>query len=112
MYFPKFRKEKSENFTLILVDFEDVVRGELRHRRCRPWPRAPCEAGMQLYFTLPVANKEGECSFSILKWIKNRLQSNISQDKASDLSALSIESSITRNLNCDQIIKSFARDKA
>jgi hypothetical protein len=30
----------------------------------------------------------------------------------SDLSILSIESSIIRNLNCDQIIESFARNKA
>jgi hypothetical protein len=67
---------------------------------------------MQLYLTLPVANTEGERSFSVLKQIKNRLWSNIGQDKVSDLSILSIESSITRNLNCDQIIKSFARDKA
>jgi hypothetical protein len=40
------------------------------------------------------------------------LRSNIGQDKVSDLSVVSIESSITKNLNCDKIIESFARDKA
>jgi hypothetical protein len=67
---------------------------------------------MQLYLTLPIANTEGEYSFSVLKQIKNRLRSNIGQGKVSDLSILSIVSSITRNLNCDQMIKSFAMDKA
>jgi hypothetical protein len=43
---------------------------------------------------------------------KHRLRYNIGQDKVSDLSILFIELSITRNLNCDQIVKSFARDKA
>jgi hypothetical protein len=68
--------------------------------------------GTQLYLMLPVANTEGERSISVLKQIKNRLRSNIGQDKISDLSILFIESAITRNINCDQIIKSFARDKA
>jgi hypothetical protein len=53
---------------------------------------------MQLYLTLPVANTEGEHSFSVLKWIKNKLRSNIGQDKVSDLSVLSIESSITQGM--------------
>jgi hypothetical protein len=69
---------------------------------------APREAGTQLYFTLPVANTEGERSFCP----EARLRSNMSQDKVSDLSILSIESSITRDWNCDQIIESVARDKA
>jgi hypothetical protein len=38
-------------------------RGGLRHRRCRPWPRAPREAGTQLYLRLPAANTGGERSF-------------------------------------------------
>jgi hypothetical protein len=87
-------------------------RDGLRHRRCRPWPRAPREAGTQIYLTLPVANTEGERSFSVLKRIKNTLRSNTGQDKVSDLSILSIESPITRNLNCDQITEGFARNKA
>jgi hypothetical protein len=65
-----------------------------------------------MYLALPVANTEGERSFSVLKRIKNRLRSNIGEDKVNDLSNLSIESSITRNLNCDQIIEGFATDKA
>jgi hypothetical protein len=37
--------------------------GGLRHRRCRPWPRAPREAATQLYLTLPVANTEENVPF-------------------------------------------------
>jgi hypothetical protein len=40
------------------------------------------------------------------------LRSNTGQDKVRDLSILSMKSSITRNLNCDQIIESCASDKA
>jgi hypothetical protein len=50
------------------------------------------------YITLPVANTERERSFSVLKRIKNNLRSNIGQDKVSDLSVLSIESSITQGI--------------
>jgi hypothetical protein len=71
--------------------------GGLRHRRFKPCTGTPREAGTQLYLTLPVANTEGECSFSVLKRVKNRLRSNIGQDKVSELSILFIESSITRN---------------
>jgi hypothetical protein len=90
---------------------KSLIRGGLRHRRCRPWPRAPREAGTQLYLKLPGANTGGERSFSVLKRIKNRLRPNIDQDKVSDLSILSTESSVTRNLNCDEIVEIFARDK-
>jgi hypothetical protein len=94
-----------------------VIRGRLRHRRCKPWPRAPrfkesrATRSHNYNLTLPVSITEAELSFSVLKRIKNSLRSNIGQDKVSDLSVLFIESSIKRNWNCDQIIGSFARDK-
>jgi hypothetical protein len=47
---------------------ESTYRDGIRHR---PWPRAPrFKGGTQLYVTLPVANTEGERSFSVLKRIK------------------------------------------
>jgi hypothetical protein len=70
------------------------------------------EIALRMYLTLPVAKTDGECSHSVLKQIKNRLQSNMGQEKVSDLSTLSIESYITRSFCCNQIIESFARDKA
>jgi hypothetical protein len=74
--------------------------------------RGPARGGHATISYATSSKHRGERSFSVLKRIKNRLRFNIGQDKVSDISVLSIESSITRNLNCDQIIESFARDNA
>ena len=39
------------------------------------------DTAFRVYLTLPVANTEGERSFSVFKRVKNQLRSTISQDK-------------------------------
>ena len=70
------------------------------------------EIALRLYLTLPVANTEGERSFSVLKRIKSRMRSNITQEKLNDASILTIESDVTVVLNCEKLIDSFASLKA
>ena len=70
------------------------------------------EVALRIYLTLPASNTEGERSFSVLKRLKNRLRCNISQDKLSDTSILTIESDITEALKCEKIIDNFATSKA
>jgi len=43
------------------------------------------------YLTLPVANTEGETSFSVLERVKNQLRSTIFQHKQCNLSFLTIQ---------------------
>jgi len=70
------------------------------------------EIALRLYLTLPVANTEGERSFSVLKRMKSRMRSNITQEKLNDTSVLTIESDVTAVLNCEKLIESFACRKA
>jgi DNA (cytosine-5)-methyltransferase 1 len=61
---------------------------------------------------MPVTNCSSERSFSSLKRIKNRLRSTLSQENIDALGILSIESDITANLNFDDVIDQFSKQKA
>ena len=62
--------------------------------------------------TLQVTVASAEQSFSKLKLIKNQLRSLMGQHKLVDLAVMSIESDLTRKVNFDDIIDSFAKAKA
>ena len=66
----------------------------------------------RLYLTLSVANAEGERSFSVLKRVKNQLRSTLSQDKLCNLSLLTIESDLTKEIDFQDIIDDFAKAKS
>ncbi|KAL4105081.1 hypothetical protein QTP88_020356 [Uroleucon formosanum] len=70
------------------------------------------ETFLQIFLTMPVTNCSSERSFSSLKIIKNRLQSKLSQENIDALGILSIESDITANLNFDDVIDHFSKQKA
>jgi len=70
------------------------------------------EIALRLYFTIPVANTDGERSFSLFKRIKSRMRSNITQEKLNDTFILTIESDSTAVLNCKNLLISFACLKA
>ena len=65
-----------------------------------------------IFLTLPVTVASAERSFSKLKLIKNQLRSLMGQHKLVDLAVMSIESDLTRKVNFDDIIDSFAKAKA
>jgi hypothetical protein len=56
---------------------------------------------------MPVTNCTGEKSFSVLKRIKNRLRSSMSQEMLDALGILSNENYITANINFDEVIDAF-----
>lgn len=66
----------------------------------------------RILLTLPVTVSSGERSFSKLKLIKNYLRSTMGQDRLNSLAAISIECEIANKLNYDDIIDSFAAEKA
>jgi hypothetical protein len=53
---------------------------------------------------MSVTNCTGERSFSVLKRIKNRLRSSLSQEILDALGILSIENDITASINFDEVI--------
>ena len=67
---------------------------------------------LRIFLTLPVTVASAERSFSKLKLIKNQLRSLMGQQRLVDLAVMSIESDLTRKVNFDDIIDSFAKAKA
>ncbi|XP_054714780.1 zinc finger MYM-type protein 1-like [Uloborus diversus] len=67
---------------------------------------------LRLFLTACVSVSSCERSFSKLKLIKNYLRSTMSQSRLSSLAMISIENSVAKNINFDDIIKQFAEAKA
>lgn len=67
---------------------------------------------LRILLTLPVSVATAERSFSTLKLIKNYLRSSMSQERLSNLSIISIESSVLDNIDIHDIIKKIADLKA
>ena len=67
---------------------------------------------LQLSLTIIVSTAECERSFSALKRIKSYLRSNMSTQRASNFTLLSIERKLSENLSLDEVIDLFAaKDK-
>ena len=67
---------------------------------------------LRIYLVLMVRNCTGECSFSKLKLIKNRLRTSMRHDRLSHLALLSVEHDILREIDFDHLITEFARAKS
>ena len=67
---------------------------------------------LRIFLTLPVTVATAERSFSKLKLIKNYLRSTIGQERLVNLAVMGIENDLTRKISFDDIIDSFAREKA
>lgn len=67
---------------------------------------------LRILLTIPVTVASGERSFSKLKLIKTYLRSSMSQERLVALATLSIENEEARDLNFQELIKSFAESKA
>ncbi|XP_043483555.1 uncharacterized protein LOC122512016 [Leptopilina heterotoma] len=70
------------------------------------------EIALRIYLTLMVNNCSGERSFSKMKIIKNRLRTSMGQNRLENLTLLSLENDILRNLSFNQIIDDFAKEKS
>jgi len=60
----------------------------------------------------PVSNCSTKRSFSALKLMKSYLRSNISEERLSTLANMNIEADVTTAINCDDVIKQFAQERA
>jgi len=70
------------------------------------------ETALRVYLVHMINNCSGERSFSKLKFFKNRLHTIITQECLNDLTLMSIEHDILRQINFDGVINDFANTKA
>ena len=66
----------------------------------------------RILLTIPVTVASGERSFSRLKLIKNYLRSTMSQERLNGLAILSIENEMAEDVDCEEIISTFAAKTA
>ena len=64
---------------------------------------------LRIYLTLPVANTEGERSFSALKRVKSYLRSSLTQDHVYDFCIMAIEKSFTKSISFDKFAAAKCR---
>lgn len=70
------------------------------------------EIALRIYLILMITNCSGERSFSKLKLIENRLRTSMTQERLVNLTVMSIESDILREIDLSGIIADFASRKA
>jgi len=67
---------------------------------------------LRILLTMPVTVATGERSFSKLKVIKNYLRSTMKQERLTNLSIISIEREISKNLDITDIVNEFSIKKS
>jgi len=67
---------------------------------------------LRILLTMPVTVATGERSFSKLKIIKNYLRSTMKQERLTNLSIISIEREISKNLDITDIVNEFSIKKS
>ena len=70
------------------------------------------DIALRLFLTMPVTNASRERSFSKLALVKNRLRSSMEQERVSNLTLMSIEYDILRQMDFEDIIKAFSSSKS
>lgn len=75
-----------------------------------PFPNAT--VSYRILLTIPITVASAERSFSKLKLIKSYLRTSMTQERLTSLAILSIEEDIASNLDYNEIINEFARNKA
>lgn len=66
------------------------------------------KVAFRIFLCTPISNCSVERSVSVLRKIKNYLQSVMTEKRLNSLAILTIQSEITRMLECDDIIVSYA----
>ena len=69
------------------------------------------EIALRIYLSLMVTNCSGERSFSKLKLIKNELRSTMGQKRLNNLTLMSIEHKLLREMDTSYIINKFSHAK-
>ena len=70
------------------------------------------DIALRIDLTLPVSNASGERSFSKLGIIKHRLRTSMCEDRLNNLTLMSIEHDILRQLDFEELIDEFALRKS
>lgn len=67
---------------------------------------------LRILLTIPVSVATAERSFSKLKLIKNYLRSRMGQERLQNLATISIESDFLKQLDMENLVNEFAKNKA
>lgn len=67
---------------------------------------------LRILLTIPVSVATAERSFSKLKLIKNYLRSRMGQERLQNLAIISIESDFLKQLDMENLVNEFAKNKA
>jgi len=67
------------------------------------------DIALRMYLCCPTSNCSAERSFSVLKRVKSYLRSKMTDDRLNKLAILCIESTLTKDMNFDDIINTFAK---
>lgn len=70
------------------------------------------DIALRMYLTLPVSNASGERSFSKLALIKHRLRTTMTEDRLNNLTVMSIEYDLLRQMDFEDLINEFAQKKS
>lgn len=70
------------------------------------------EIALRIFLSCPISNCSAERSFSVLKRVKSYLRSRTTDERLNSLAVLTIESDLTNKLDYDDIIDTFANEKA
>lgn len=97
------RKLQGQSVEMFLYEF--ITKNEMRST----FPNA--EVALRIYLSIMVSNASGERSFSKMKLIKNRLRTSMTSDKLNNLTLLSIENELLKEIDVDEIIDSFLQRK-
>lgn len=70
-----------------------------------------CYTILKIFLTLPITSCEAERSFSKMSYIENKYRTTMSNLRLNNLSLLSINCDLTKDLQCEDQIKEFAAQK-
>ena len=71
----------------------------------------PEDTGYKILVTLPIGSTKCERTFSKLKFVKNNLRSTMGQKQLNSLMLINVERDLTKVLDYEQVINSFADTK-
>ncbi|CAH2296767.1 zinc finger MYM-type 1-like [Pelobates cultripes] len=108
-------KERFSNFqqdtVLLQKNFSVLAVSRMMRERGLQSIYLNVDIALRMFLCTAATNCSAERSFSTLKRVKNYLRSRMGEERLNSLAVLAIESELTKSLDCDELINSFATQK-
>lgn len=102
----QFLQNGDKNTTSLIETINYITTNNLTHS----FPNI--SIALRILLTIPVSVATAERSFSKLKLIKNYLRSRMGQERLQNLAIISIESDFLKQLDMENLVNEFAKNKA